>query len=399
MNPLIRSSFCLRRIVVPFAALFVTVVSAHAQTLTVLHTFTSRPDGLTPIGGVIMDGFGRLLGTTAQGGTGTQGTVFMIDTNGHETVLHSFVSRPDGLDPEAGLVIDEFNNLYGTTELGGSQGKGTIFRVTPGGLMEMVLHSFTCCPPLGKNPVSGLIFDASGNLYGTAQNGGDQAQDGTVFKLSPPGVLNVLTVLHVFNARAGDGRNPRGTLLFDHLGNLYGTTYQGGTHDQGTVFEIDNAGNYTVLHSFGSVFLEDGKWPRAGLIMDHSGNLLGTTSQGGGFNGGNVFMIDPSGNYTVLHNFGAPGDGQWPYGGLAIDANGNIYGTTVAGGAAQQGTVFKIDNAGNYSVLHSFQLNDGVSPAAGVIVGPDGNLYGTCSQGGPGNGMGTGGTVFKLSLH
>src|SRR6266516_1223165 len=358
MNPLIRSSFCLRRIVVPFAALFVTVVSAHAQTLTVLHTFTSRPDGLTPIGGVIMDGFGRLLGTTAQGGTGTQGTVFMIDTNGHETVLHSFVSRPDGLDPEAGLVIDEFNNLYGTTELGGSQGKGTIFRVTPGGLMEMVLHSFTCCPPLGKNPVSGLIFDASGNLYGTAQNGGDQAQDGTVFKLSPPGVLNVLTVLHVFNAR-----------------------------------------NYTVIHSFGSVFLEDGKWPRAGLIMDHSGNLLGTTSQGGGFNGGNVFMIDPSGNYTVLHNFGAPGDGQWPYGGLAIDANGNIYGTTVAGGAAQQGTVFKIDNAGNYSVLHSFQLNDGVSPAAGVIVGPDGNLYGTCSQGGPGNGMGTGGTVFKLALH
>jgi len=399
MNPLIRSSFCLRRIVVPFAALFVTVVSAHAQTLTVLHTFTSRPDGLTPIGGVIMDGFGRLLGTTAQGGTGTQGTVFMIDTNGHETVLHSFVSRPDGLDPEAGLVIDEFNNLYGTTELGGSQGKGTIFRVTPGGLMEMVLHSFTCCPPLGKNPVSGLIFDASGNLYGTAQNGGDQAQDGTVFKLSPPGVLNVLTVLHVFNARAGDGRNPRGTLLFDHLGNLYGTTYQGGTHDQGTVFEIDNAGNYTVLHSFGSVFLEDGKWPRAGLIMDHSGNLLGTTSQGGGFNGGNVFMIDPSGNYTVLHNFGAPGDGQWPYGGLAIDANGNIYGTTVAGGAAQQGTVFKIDNAGNYSVLHSFNGSDGAAPAAGVIVGADGNLYGTTSQGGPGNGSATGGTVFKLSLH
>ena len=112
MKPLIRSSFCLRRIVVLFAALFVTVVSAHAQTLTVLHTFTSRPDGLTPIGGVIMDGFGRLLGTTAQGGTGTQGTVFMIDTNGHETVLHSFVSRPDGLDPEAGLVIDEFNNHY-----------------------------------------------------------------------------------------------------------------------------------------------------------------------------------------------------------------------------------------------------------------------------------------------
>jgi len=110
-------------------------------------------------------------------------------------------------------------------------------------------------------------------------------------------------------------------------------------------------------------------------------------------------MIDPSGNYTVLRNFGAPGDGQWPYGGLAIDANGNIYGTTVAGGAAQQGTVFKIDNAGNYSVLHSFNGSDGAAPAAGVIVGADGNLYGTTSQGGPGNGSATGGTVFKLSLH
>jgi uncharacterized repeat protein (TIGR03803 family) len=396
---IVGSSLYLRQFVVLLATLFVTVTSAHAQTLTVLHSFTSRPDGLTPIGGVIMDQFGNLYGTTAQGGTGTQGTVFKIDTSGNETVLHSFVSQPDGLDPEAGLVIDEFNNLYGTTELGGSQGKGTIFRVTPGGLMETVLHSFTCCPPLGKNPVAGLIFDGSGNLYGTAQNGGDQAQDGTVFKLSPPGTLNVLTVLHVFNAKIGDGRNPRGTLLFDPLG-IYGTTYQGGTHDQGTVFEIDNAGNYRVLHNFGSARIADGKWPRAGLIMDHSGNLLGTTSQGGAFNGGTVFIIEPNGSFNVVHTFGGvPGDGQWPYGGLAIDANGNLYGTTEAGGAAQQGTVFMIDNAGNYSVLHSFNGNDGTSPAAGVIVGPDGNLYGTTSQGGPGNGFGTGGTVFKLSLH
>jgi uncharacterized repeat protein (TIGR03803 family) len=404
MNPLICSSFRLRRILVMLTAIFVTVVSTHAQTLTVLHTFTSRPDGLTPIGGVIMDGFGRLLGTTAQGGTGTQGTVFMIDASGNETVLHSFVNRPDGLDPEAGLVIDEFNNLYGTTELGGSQGKGTIFMVTPGGLMETVLHSFTCCPPLGKNPVAGLIFDAAGNLYGTAQNGGDQAQDGTVFKLGSPGVLNELTALHVFNARAGDGRNPRGRLFFDHLGNLYGTTYQGGTQDQGTVFEIDNAGNYRVLHSFSGG--ADGKWPRAGVIMDQFGNLWGTTSNGGAFNGGTVFIIpaDRTGEF-VVHDFGASGDGQWPYGGLAIDANGNLYGTTVSGGAfAQQGTVFTIapagDNSFSYAVLHSFNGNDGASPAAGVIVGPDGNLYGTCSQGGPGNGFhGTGGTVWKLSLH
>jgi uncharacterized repeat protein (TIGR03803 family) len=155
---IVASSLYLRQFVVLLAALFAAAVSAHAQTVTVLHTFTARPDGLTPIGGVIMDQAGNLYGTTAQGGTGTQGTVFKIDTSGNETVLHSFVSRPDGLDPEAGLVIDSFGNLYGTTELGGSQGKGTIFRVTPGGV-ETVLHSFLCCPPLGKNPVAGLIFD------------------------------------------------------------------------------------------------------------------------------------------------------------------------------------------------------------------------------------------------
>src|SRR5258705_482798 len=161
MNPLIRSSFCLRRIVVPFAALFVTVVSAHAQTLTVLHSFMSRPDGLTPVGGVIMDQAGNLYGTTGQGGPGTQGPVFKIDTSGHETVLHSFVARPDGLDPEAGLVFDTSGNLYGTTELGGSQGKGTIFKIDTSG-NETVLHSFLCCPPLGKNPVAGVIFDGAG---------------------------------------------------------------------------------------------------------------------------------------------------------------------------------------------------------------------------------------------
>jgi uncharacterized repeat protein (TIGR03803 family) len=407
MNPLIRSSLYLRRIVVVLATLFVTVMSAHAQTLTVLHSFTSRPDGLTPVGGVIMDQAGNLYGTTAQGGTGTQGTVFKIDTSGNETVLHSFVGRPDGLDPEAGLVIDQFNNLYGTTELGGSEGKGTIFKVDSSG-NETVLHSFTCCPPLGRNPVAGLILDGAGNLYGTAQNGGDLAQDGTVFKLSPSGTL---TVLHEFNARKlvpslspnvldGDGRNPRGTLLLDAAsGNLYGTTYQGGGQDRGTVFRIDAAGGYLQLYSFGSA---DGKWPTAGVIRDQAGNLYGTCSNGGQFNGGTVFKVDMSGNQTVLHNFGAPGDGQWPLGGLAMDVNGNLYGTTSSGSvnAPLAGTVFKIDNFGNYSVLHGFNgSSDGASPAAGVIVGADGNLYGTTSEGGPGNGFfGTGGTVFKLTL-
>jgi len=404
MNPVIRSLFCLRSTVVLLATLFVTVVSAHAQTLTVLHSFMSAPDGLTPIGGVIMDQAGNLYGTTAQGGTGTKGTVFKIDTSGHETVLFSFASRPVGLDPEAGLVIDSSGNLHGTTEFGGSQGKGTIFKIDPSG-NETVLHSFLCCPPLGKNPVAGLILDGAGNLYGTAENGGDRAENGTVFKLSPDGTL---TVLHEFNGRnqvlsvnpvgvVNDGINPRGPLFLDGLGNLWGTTYQGGSNNQGTVFVISPSGLYLVFYSFGSSGGNaDGKWPTAGVIFDPSRGVLGTCSKGGTHNGGTVFQTDGT-SETVLHNFGGPNDGKWPLGGLAMDANGNLYGTTSAGGAFNQGTVFKINTA-QYSVLHSFQGSYGASPTAGVIVGSDGNLYGTTSQGGPGNGNGTGGTVFRLSL-
>jgi len=408
MNPLIRSSFCLRRLAVLLAALFVTLVSAHAQTLTLLHTFNSLPDGLTPIGGVIQDQAGNLYGTTARGGTGTQGTVFKIDTSGHETVLHSFVRRPGGLDPEAGLTIDNSGNLYGTTELGGTQGKGTIFKIDPSG-NHTVLHSFLCCPPLGKNPVASLILDGAGNLYGTALNGGDQAENGTVFKLSPDGTL---TVLHEFNGRnqvlsvnppgfVNDGINPRGPLFLDGSGNLWGTTYQGGSNNKGTVFTISPNGLYLVFYNFGSSGgNDDGQWPTAGVILDPSRFIVGTCSKGGTHNGGTVFQTDGT-SETVLHNFGGPNDGKWPLGGLAIDANGNLYGTTSSGGADQLGgTVFKIDNAGNYSVLHSFNgSSDGGVPAAGVLIGADGNLYGTCSKGGPGNGFfGIGGTVFKLSL-
>jgi uncharacterized repeat protein (TIGR03803 family) len=397
MNPLIRSSFSLLRIVRLLTAVFVTVVSAHAQTLTKMHTFEGHGDGLNPLGGVIQDQFGNLYGTTAQGGTGTQGTVFKvdkIDISGY-TVLHSFVARPDGLEPQAGLVIDNFGNLYGTTENGGSSGKGTIFKIDTSG-NETVLRNFCC--DLGKNPVSGLIFDGSGNLYGTAQTGGEDGQNGTVFKLSPS---RTLTVLHDFNRKTGDGSNPRGTLFLDPSGNLFGTTYQGGTHNQGIVFKIDNAGNYTVVYSFGLVGGEaDGKWLLAGVIMDHSGNLLGTTNRGGAFKGGTVFKIDANGQKTLLHNFGATlDDGRWPSGELAIDANGNIYGTTLSGGGLEhRGTVFKIDNAGNYSVLHSFKGIEGDFPVGRVIVGADGNLYGTCSQGGS-QSNGTGGTVWQLSLH
>jgi uncharacterized repeat protein (TIGR03803 family) len=240
--------------------------------------------------------------------------------------------------------MDQAGNLYGTTAQGGTGSKGTVFKIDTSG-HETVLHSFLCCPPLGKNPVAGLILDGAGNLYGTAQNGGDRAENGTVFKLSPDGTL---TVLHEFNGRnqvlsvnpvgvVNDGINPRGPLFLDGSGNLWGTTYQGGSNNKGTVFTISPNGLYLVFYNFGSSGgNDDGQWPTAGVILDPSRGIVGTCSKGGTHNGGTVFQTDGT-SETVLHNFGGPGDGQWPLGGLAMDANGNLYGTTSAGGCLQPG--------------------------------------------------------------
>ena len=238
-------------------------------------------------GGVIPGKNGSIYGVTYSGGnyscdlTGC-GTVFKINHNGDLTLLHAF-GGADGYYPNAGLVLDRFNNAYGTTMWGGAYGRGTVFKVTSSG-NETVVYSFGGAAN-GAYPNGGLVRDAAGNLYGTTYQGG-ASNDGTIFKITP---LGVFTVLYSFTGGAS-GANPYANLNLDQQGNIYGTTYSGGSQNFGTIFKLDASGNETVLHNF--VKEGQGVHP-SGLIIDASGNLYGTTYQGGKYNYGSVFELVP----------------------------------------------------------------------------------------------------------
>ena len=198
--------------------------------------------------------------------------------------MYSFAGGIDGVWPQAGLVLDATGNLYGTTVNGGASGSGTVFKITPAGV-ESVVYSFAGGTD-GAAPLAGLVLDASGNLYGTTSVGGASCL-GTEFKITPAGVESVV---HSF-AGGTDGAAPQAGLVLDATGNLYGTTANGGASGNGTVFKITPAGGESVVHSFAGG--TDGVWPQAGLVLDATGNLYGTTYQGGASNFGTVFRIVP----------------------------------------------------------------------------------------------------------
>jgi uncharacterized repeat protein (TIGR03803 family) len=267
-------------------------------------------------------------------------------------VLHNFNNNgTDGAWPLAGLIFDAARNLYGTTSSGGTYGGGTVFELTPaadGVWTEKVLHSFDNGTD-GANPYAGLIFDAAGNLYGTTFYGGTYNY-GAVFELTPAGG-GVWTekVLHNFNYNGTDGALPYAGLIFDAARNLYGTTLEGGTYYSGTVFELTPAagGVWTekVLHNFNNNGT-DGGTPYAGLIFDAARNLYGTTAGGGTYYSGTVFRVNANGGRVqVLYSFGNGTDAANPYAGLIFDAAGNLYGTTFYGGTYNYGTVFKITSS------------------------------------------------------
>jgi uncharacterized repeat protein (TIGR03803 family) len=384
------------------ALLLIAPASARAQTETVLYSFCARSgctDGSNPRAGLVLDTSGNFYGTTDVGGANNLGTVFEVSPSGTETVLYSFCTQSgctDGYHPLAGLVLDTKGNLYGTTFDGGAHDGGTVFEVSPSGT-ETVLYSF--CSQSGCRdgyyPHADLVRDTKGNLYGTTQFRGAHG-GGTVFEVSPSGTE---TVLYSFCAQSGctDGYHPRAGLVLDTNGNLYGTTYDGGANGEGTVFEVSPSGTETVLHSFcAQSGCTDGSHPRADLILDTSGNLYGTTYDGGANGKGTVFEVSPSGIETVLHSFCAQSgcrDGSHPVAGLVLDATGNLYGTTYFGGKGR-GTVFKVSPSGTETVLHNFIANgtDGYYPAAGLVLDTNGALYGTTLSGGAHGG----GTVFQV---
>jgi uncharacterized repeat protein (TIGR03803 family) len=365
-------------------------VDASGQ-VTVPYSFLAKTDGTYPEAGVALDSAGNLYGTTSQGGL-----VYKVDARGQYSILYTFSNAYYGLGPEGSLTLDSTGNLYGTADVGGAAQAGTVYKLDPAGQVAL-LYSFTGGAD-GANPQAGVTFDSAGNLYGTTNLGGS-AGLGVVYKLSPDGQE---TVLHTFTGEP-DGAKPTAAVTLDAAGNLYGTAYQGGEghcYPQsgcGVVYEIDTAGNYTILYTFTGG--ADGGGPFSGVILDAAGNLYGTTYQGSlGF--GVVYKLDTSGHQSALYTFTGLADGGNPIGGLLLDATGNLYGTTANAGSPVgsygNGVVFELDAGGTYTVLHTFAgPPDGSTPWGGVIMDPAGNLYGTTYKGG----KLTSGVVFKLSPH
>lgn len=270
-----------------------------------LHSFAGGADGAAPMGGVLYVQ-GTLYGVTRAGGdplgtggcgTGGCGTVYKITSNGAETVLHAFGGDTDGKFPEAGLIMDPDGNLYGTTESGGANGVGTVFKIDTTGT-ESVIYSFAGGAD-GANPASALVRGTIGDLYGTTLNGGlfvgsCTSGCGTAFHIDPSGVKTTL----VSFAGGSKGANPGGGLVRDSKGNFYGTTSLGGLvkackNGCGTIYEITRIGTFISLHSFAGSGNNEGQLPQSGMITDGAGNFYGTTSEGGSFNGGEVYQFTP----------------------------------------------------------------------------------------------------------
>jgi uncharacterized repeat protein (TIGR03803 family) len=381
-----------RTLVLALAILAFSAVapSAQGQTLTTLYSFPGGLDGSNPFGGVVRDSAGNLYGTTENGGDFNFGTVYKIDNAGNETVLHSFAGGSDGASPVAGLVRDSAGNLYGATPNGGGpSSSGTVFKVNSSG-KETVLHGFAG-GARGSLPQRGVIVDSAGNIYGTTEVGGDrscnnQSGCGVVFELNASGME---TVLHTFTP-TDIAANPVSSLVRDAAGNLFGTTFHGGV-GVGTVFELDATGKETILYIFSGA--ADGGFPLDGLLVDGE-DLAGITSSGGTNQRGVAFKIDKFGNETVLHNFTGGTDGSSPSGVLIRDSAGNLYGTTLYGGAFNKGTAFELDPTGRETILHSFTGgSDGANPFGGLVRDSQGSLYGTTEHGGV---FGFGG-VFKIT--
>ncbi len=335
-----------------------------------LYRFSQKgAGGWYPQGNLVFDSAGNLYGTTVYGGANAKvcgnegcGVVFELSSSSNggqwtETVLYSFCSQAscsDGANPHAGVIFDSAGNLYGTTEVGGIAANccGTVFQLSPSqsGYTENVIYSFTY-PNDGRLPLAGLIFDASGNLYGTTGSGG-QTGNGTVFELSPAGGGWAESLLYSFGSHH-DGVTPEAGLTFDSAGSLYGTTGGGGaTGDYGTVFELSPNGSggwiETILHSFAGG--SDGYKPMAGVVFDSSGSLYGTTIYGGatdcnGYGCGTVFKLTLRGTQWTesLFRFPTSGSlGNWPSTPIALDSLSNVYGTTGSGGSNSDGIMFKI---------------------------------------------------------
>jgi uncharacterized repeat protein (TIGR03803 family) len=428
----------------------------------VLYTFQGTGDGVQPIGGVIRDANGNLYGTTrfnfqSSGAPSGFGLVYQLTPTKSgefkEKVIYAFQGELiDGQSPQSSVVFDTAGNLYGTAD-GGLHGCGIVYKLTPtqnGSWTETIIHQFDAFEGHndGCEPVGSLIFDKAGNLYGTTSQGGGGTTDtfctngcGTVFKLTPnkdgSWTESILHALHQGGGGSPDGQNPFDSVVFDNAGNLYGTTLAGGPDDLGTVFKLTPAtsGKWTetLLFKFHDLVNNppDGANPMAGVVLDPSGNLYGTTLGGGGAlgGGGTVFKLTAgaTGKFkeSVIHRFSLSKsgfqDGMIPAGGLIMDSAGNLFGTTFLGGGHNEpvcqidgqqvfegcGTIFKLTPTANgkwsESFLHAFQddTDGGLPEPDHLTMDAQGNLYGSASAGGKlvqsqNGGFNSFGVVFEI---
>ncbi|HEY4115452.1 MAG TPA: choice-of-anchor tandem repeat GloVer-containing protein [Rhizomicrobium sp.] len=383
------------RAVATAALLGLCAGATNANPYKVLYRFGATPtDAGQPDGGLYLDGAGNLYGASASGGDGYfRGAVYRIAPDGIESVLYSFkgVSAGDGQGPNSNLIADANGNLFGTTGNGGQgcsgAGCGTVFEVSPSGA-ETVLYKFGGGAD-GENPI-GLVMDASGNLYGATERGAGTGCDGsgcgTIFRLAPDGTE---TVLYKFNG-ANDGQYPVSRLLLDEQGNLYGAT-AGQNQPGGTVFKLSPDGTLSTLHTFSGG--ADGAAPASGLTFGKHGELYGTTILGGGSGCGGagcgtIYKINRDGTgEEVVHAFNGA-DGSDPESEVVLDKRGNLYGTTYSSGEHNWGVIYELTHDGSYNVLYNFcsrgECRDGANGIGrgGLVLDSHNHLFGTTEQGG-----------------
>jgi uncharacterized repeat protein (TIGR03803 family) len=342
---------------------------------TTLYTFSGGSDGAFPSGNLIQATDGNLYGTTQGGGdTNGDGTIFRITTNGAFTSLYQFTGGSDGGVPMSGLIQGTDGSLYGAAQSGGDVNlDGTIFKITIGGAFS-VIYTFTGGSD-GAGPTSALIQGVDGNLYGTAESGGDVNLDGTIFQITTNGAF---ALLYQF-AGTPDGSGPTGALVQGVDGKLYGTTEFGGTNGFGSVFQLTTniaSSAYASLYAFTGG--ADGSRPAAGLIQDTNGLLYGTANSGGVNGQGTIFQITTSGAFTRMYPFAGGSDGANPKATLLHANDGLLYGSTTHGNTNDAGIIFRISTASAYAPFFFFPgINDGALPSADMILGKDGNYYGT----------------------
>src|SRR5579883_1411003 len=393
--------------------------AASSSSETILHAFAG-PEGAQPYTGALIEHGGNLFGTTEFGGTG-DGVVYEVFRSAADALfttsaIYTFRAGTDGAAPYAGLVADGAGNLYGTTSSGGTGcsgiGCGTVFELSPSGATwkETVLYRFTGAAD-GSRPISTLAIDGSGNLFGTANDGGHcsgQTAYGTVFELILAGGKAKLNVLHTFCGTSAGFRPAYAAPVIDKNGDLFATA-DGGTQGYGVVYELTPSAQgpwkETVLHDFTRA---EGSPLITGLTMDSSGNLFGTGALGGTHDLGDVWELSPaagSWKLSVLYNFQGGLDGSGPFSAPQL-VNGKLYGTTYNGGTGgpcfhQCGTIYELSNTNGQwteNVLYRFQSQsrrDGYNPIAAPLINGAGNLFGTTTKGG---GLKKTGTVYQFSL-